>query len=210
MLLLLIPAQVMVMAYAWQRKRYYALLFATLVVCPLFIGCMQVILYAGLQFKYTCGASGLCAAAIGYTPMVTLKYLDDGAGKLLNLKTLNANLMYMAMAVLMIYLPNPIVIAIASTVLIVTVLVCGREIRTIRDNGKRLFKKNYLVMSLVAFLFTLYLLAPLLIFPTQLVVDGSVVDIVSHLVGLVFGIGVGYAILSKNQKPDEKIWRDVE
>jgi len=175
-----------------QRKGFYLMFALTILVGPLFLSIVNLIVkyVCALQISTSLGFSGIVCIFLGYLPYFILYSLK----KLYKWKT------RISMLFLSLLFISFLLITLVYYTLIIVIMCLGfslicfyisyrdgslRELCTSLRTASRTHKG---IFVLIAMSIVLYFTGLLSIFPKELIVGGSVVDIMSHYFGFVFGI----------------------
>lgn len=192
-----------------EKKNLFLLFLFTLLSLPIISSIIEILIYPIFlnNIRTSQGSSGLVSAMVGFLPVLWIYYFSKKQKtKLINIDFFTVSILYVVFLFGIIYYQIHKNFLSILLVLLLMILFCFRY----RKNFKLVFKgiseeskDNVIFYFLLVLLPVLFMVAPLLLFPTEIIQEDSMmVDFLMHFIGLLYGIVVSFIffifISSKN------------
>jgi len=191
-----------------EKKNLFLLFLFTLISLPIISSIIEILIYPIFMpiIKTSQGSSGLVSAILGFLPMLWIYHFSrKQKANLINMNFFNLSILYVAFLFVIIYYPIHKNIQFILRVSLFIILFCFLYRKNFKPLVKGIFeesKDNVVFYFLSVLLPVFFMVAPLLLFPTKIIQENSMVDFFMHYIGLLYGIIVSFLffrfIYSKN------------
>jgi len=143
--------------------------------------------YLGGKLPPSCGLSGIISAILGLTPISLFVFLKK-SGAQLNLEKFMLLIICSSVLLISYSYKHIFLLLITVAILLVSIIVGRKELKSIYRLIKEMPLQDISSYFLAIITISLYFVGVIAIFPNTIIVNGNVVDIISHYLGWTMGL----------------------
>jgi len=186
---------------AGEKKNLFLLFLFTLFSLPIISSMIEILIYPMLMplIKTSQGSSALLSAMVGFFPAFWIYHFSTRQkNNLLNVNFFVLAFSYVAFLFSMVYYAahkNAVFIMLVLAGVICSGFRCRKNLKLLLKGIVSASSGNVFFHCLTILMPTLFMIAPLLLFPFKIVQDNSIVDFFMHYIGLIYGMSISFIFL---------------